>query len=762
MRGARYNPVCVTLSLLLCFVGGACFATQYQCQLPVWGTNPIIGVSWVDDPWTAQVDITAPCTVDCAVISSYAGATCGMMGVVVQSYTEPYVKPAPMYHLGYLKAYIEEAMTGGAYVQPSGCTMLISPPPNAVSICWWYGEYDFGYTWFKQYDYFHKPQDLLDHSSTKTISGKGCFLCCCCNSLNSILYDFGMSGTVTPPTLNAWLKDHGGFVGVGVYGPKVAEYARRVLGIKVGFKRDVPLDEALARNYKVQCSVHNTGHWVSVPCLWLTNGLGFGVKHKILDPMYDAKPSRRFRRLEDYTGVNTNDTRCFYAMQYPGVGLFALSSVAPSEYSGPGQQSQSPFWDQSMLSAYSEGNETLSLWQGSTKLAESTAEYLEDDEDETADPELLPSEVYVGDCAAGPYVLKISGDPNAAYSVNVVEYDQDCVCLETPYSGTLDGSGAASINIEHSAVVTFTDVGSIRDLSLGAGFVCEDGIVTADTPDGFYVQPAEMRVPAVFVESAIKPAPGSRITRIEGVISQRDGVKCVAASDVQATPGYGDWVSPVGVSAVKAGTTFHLLSKVWGTVTDSGDGTVILDDSLSVPCDDTQYPVGSVIAAIGVEENGVFYLRDPSDVVVYSLGNGPSARMVQRVAQRSVMVPALPATQDRIAWALDQQDGADVELHCELVADASAGSFSIREYAADSPGVLQVLGYWGLEPWETVDVTGRLTTLSDGSRALIASEVLVYTDPRGEIMRCPFPPLKDGLGYMMMDWTWKRRVMPGD
>ena len=348
MRGARRNLVCITLSLLLCFVGGARFATQYQCQLPVWGTNPIIGLSWVDDPWTAQVDITAPCTVDCAVISSYAGATCGMMGVVVQSYTEPYVKPAPMYHLGYLKAYIEEAMTGGAYVQPSGCTMLISPPPNAVSICWWCGEYHFGYTWFKQYDYSTKD-DYLDHSTSTTIAGKGCFLCCMCNSLNSILSDMENSRQVTPRNLDHWLSEHRGFCGINALAPKVPQYAKEELGIRIGFKRGMPLDEALARNYKVQCSVHNSGHWVSVPCLWLTNGLGVEVKHKILDPMYGKR--RFYRKLEDYTGVNTNNTRCFYAMQYPGVGLFALSSVAPSEYSGPGQQSQSPFWDQSMLSA---------------------------------------------------------------------------------------------------------------------------------------------------------------------------------------------------------------------------------------------------------------------------------------------------------------------------------------------------------------------------------------------------------------------------
>ena len=368
----------------------------------------------------------------------------------------------------------------------------------------------------------------------------------------------------------------------------------------------------------------------------------------------------------------------------------------------------------------------------------------------------------MGDCAAGSYTLKIKGNAGAPYSVRVLEYDEDCNDTDNTYSGVLDSSGEAAVDIQHQAAATFIDMAPIGDLSLGAGFVCEDGIVTADTPDGFYVQPAETLVPAVFVESATKPEPGSRITKIQGVISERDGVKCVTASDVEVTPGYGDWVSPVGVSAVKAGTTFHLLSKVWGTVTDSGDGSVILDDSLSVPCDDTQYPVGSVISAVGVEENGVLYLRDPSDVVVYSLGNGPSARMVQRMAQRSVMVPALPGTQDRIAWALDEQDGTEVELHCELVAAASAGEFSIREYSVGSSNVLQVLGCWGIEPWETVHVTGRLTTLGPGGRALVNAQVWVYTDSIGEVVRHPMLPLKDELGDMRMDWPWKRPVMCGD
>ena len=141
----------------------------------------------------------------------------------------------------------------------------------------------------------------------------------------------------------------------------------------------------------------------------------------------------------------------------------------------------------------------------------------------------------------------------------------------------------------------------------------------------------------------------------------------------------------------------------------------------------------------------MLYLRDPSDVVVYSLGNGPSARMVQRMAQRSVMVPALPGTQDRIAWALDEQDGTEVELHCELVAAASAGEFSIREYSVGSSNVLQVLGCWGIEPWETVDVTGRLTTLGSGGRALVNAQVWVYTDSIGEVVRHPMLPLKDEL-----------------
>ena len=274
-----------------------CMAWHYDYELP--DPNHVLGDnSWADFPFSASIDVLTDCTFDFELGGSMSGAHGGMLGVTITTYPPEFKHWPQDGYGGFLRAYAEVPMNGTAFVDGAGNCALQWPLPNGCTIFSWDGEYDFGYTWFKQYHYFHNPQDLLDHSASITIAGRGCFLCCCCNSLNSILHDLQMCGTVTPPALNDWLKDHGGFTGHSVYGPKVAEYARRVLGVKVGFRRDVPLDEALARGYKVQCSVHHSGHWVSVPCLWLTNGSVTGVKHKILDPMYDSKASRRFRRLE--------------------------------------------------------------------------------------------------------------------------------------------------------------------------------------------------------------------------------------------------------------------------------------------------------------------------------------------------------------------------------------------------------------------------------------------------------------------------------
>jgi len=281
------------------------------------------------------------------------------------------------------------------------------------------------------------------------------------------------------------------------------------------------------------------------------------------------------------------------------------------------------------------------------------------------------------------------------------------------------------------------------------------GIVTAVLPDGFYVQPVGSRIPAVFVESVTKPVAGSRIIAITGSIGERNGTKCVVATDVQEEAGWGDLVSPVGTSASKAGTTWHLLSKVWGAVTDAADGNIVLDDVLTVPCDDTLYPLGSILSVIGVEDGGVFYPRDVADIAILYLGNGFARSTTRPLARRSATVIERPMTNDRISWVLDQQDGTEVELHDESVTSSSAQGFNIRESCAVGCETLRVLGCWDIDRWETVDVFGQVTTLSDGSRAIIPSGVLVYTDARGEAVHYPLPPFKDSLGYTMMDWSWK-------
>ena len=104
-----------------------------------------------------------------------------------------------------------------------------------------------------------------------------------------------------------------------------------------------------------------------------------------------------------------------------------------------------------------------------------------------------------------------------------------------------------------------------------------------------------------------------------------------------------------------------------------------------------------------------------------------------------VGVAAPIATATDVSAALAAPDGAAVSLQTVLVDKAARGYIVVRApWSADERVV--VVAAVNVKRWQPVAVKGTLTTLVNGSRAIRADEVLVYTDAEGAPVICPIPP----------------------
>ena len=102
-------------------------------------------------------------------------------------------------------------------------------------------------------------------------------------------------------------------------------------------------------------------------------------------------------------------------------------------------------------------------------------------------------------------------------------------------------------------------------------------------------------------------------------------------------------------------------------------------------------------------------------------------------------VAAPVATASNIADALAAPDGSAVSLQTVLVDKAARGYIVVRApWSADER--VAVVAAVNVKRWQPVAVKGTLTTLVNGSRAIRADEVLVYTDAEGAPVICPIPP----------------------
>ncbi len=121
-----------------------------------------------------------------------------------------------------------------------------------------------------------------------------------------------------------------------------------------------------------------------------------------------------------------------------------------------------------------------------------------------------------------------------------------------------------------------------------------------------------------------------------------------------------------------------------------------------------------------------------------------------------------------IGWALSQQDGSVVNLPCEDVVEILDGgqTLAIKEWfepGTPAPRLVLSLGTSvaaSVDTMATIDIMGAaLTTLPDGSRALINPQaVYVYLDEDGDIA-CPMPPFIKCTDSAWT-WPWRARIAP--
>jgi hypothetical protein len=152
----------------------------------------------------------------------------------------------------------------------------------------------------------------------------------------------------------------------------------------------------------------------------------------------------------------------------------------------------------------------------------------------------------------------------------------------------------------------------------------------------------------------------------------------------------------------------------------------------------------------------VLLVRSTDDIQVYSefcVASGSGSQSNAPIRSRPE-VPVIEAT-DMIAWALKQSDGTTVTVKACSVLDSAASGLTISDGWVANAATIQVQGNWAVNRWSTVDVTGVMTTLSGGTRAITPTQVFVYTDPKGRRYEFPMPFWRDPTGQLREDWLYK-------
>jgi len=372
------------LALFLVMAMPGALASQISYDLPLWPAPQMTQctTAYPPTPWDAYFRIYQPISVEMYFHSYGSSVDCNGFSIPGVSHT---FTPYPGQELNYiwLDAYfrtdVREAVIR-AYVDDAceGLTAHLAASPNQSNTAYlrtddFLRTFELGF--YKQTDY----NDLYGYTRTRRIRNIGCYLCSCCNELQAL----GVN--VDPPTLNTWLHTHGGYSRGDCVDPMAVVRYARTQGVNLGFVRNIALSEGMGRGLRCQVSVKNHRHWVTVPCQWLHVD-NCTVYYLMNDPMYNV---HHWSFLANYSGVDTNDTRCFYLKKSTQSGQSSSPMEAQEEQQGTQQltsgTNDAPVeadWDGSSIYAATTSNVTLTLLKGGSVVAEDEEESLEDDETE--------------------------------------------------------------------------------------------------------------------------------------------------------------------------------------------------------------------------------------------------------------------------------------------------------------------------------------------------------------------------------------------
>lgn len=470
-------------------------------------------------------------------------------------------------------------------------------------------------------------------NSNYTFADYACYFLCTCKNLNELGLYFD------PLELHSWLKANKGFSGLRVDPAAVVRWALKVKGVNIGFTRNISLEEALMRGFKVHCSVKNKGHWVKV--------VGFSIARDGTIKIIIADPANgRHRFLEDYSGVDKNNNRCFYKKAAPvkptvttaiaGASLAIIDAKstksslelnATSNDSDPINPTVS--LGTSSMSIFSMSQVEMTLKYQGAEIATSSRESLESAQ--TGAIIDTGSEMTVESAQTGEYELVLTGVPGTLYQITVRDYDYASDMKEKTYSGTIPSEGIATVVHTHFSGIATNNVSDIMSYPDGTNILLTGGIVTGGNRYWLQVQKRDSIVPTLNVKlisstSSSNNPFGYEVAYLPGKIKIDKGVRSIVATDiVYLKTRTGQMPKPVGVNLASLNSTKGVYSKIWGKITYIGNmensrDYIKLDDKVTVklfkdlgglPYD---YKVGDMIAANGIVNGSMFYVGSLNDI----------------------------------------------------------------------------------------------------------------------------------------------------
>lgn len=398
-----------------------------------------------------------------------------------------------------------------------------------------------------------------------------------------------------------------------------------------------------------------------------------------------------------------------------------------------------------------------------------------------------------------------SKDPNPASATSSTG---GCVTLDTSGNGTLHVSSACALNMRTYHNVDAPD-GYVASKVVRRVYYenpkksgdtdpgkLVSGVVTHVVDgDNFYAEQRETRLFGIRVHKVGHGlVTGDWLDVVTGTMDTSNGERHIDATSITKTPdrraaveplgmnnknvGGGDWdyssVTGEGQRGVNNGTGLNnvgLLVRTTGcvctsdalthtfSITDgSGDPIdVVVPDLITPPAVGRQVGVTAVCSCQPDGGSGLLPLllvRFDSDITDFGECECPSGSRSSAPVRSRPEVPVVEAT-DIIAWALKQTDGTTVTVKACNVLDSAASGLTISDGWMANAATIQVQGNWAVNRWSTVDVTGVVTTLSGGTRAITPIQVLVYTDSRGRRYEFPVPFWRDPSGRLIGEWPYK-------